>query len=156
MSDSILEFVAKTEKMAKEIKNLEQNGLRLAARIIKDSVRAEMATAGAANGRLRGVGKRGARIGVRDDIRGNTALVRATGPFHLLESDTKAHRIPKQRGARAKKRVVVIPGVGVRAYAQSPGTKGKHPWAKGVTAGIPLAGKADQIALTKSLGKVFG
>jgi hypothetical protein len=55
---------------------------------------------------------------------------------HLIESDTRPHRIPKQR-RRGKSRVIAIPGVGVRAYAQHPGTKGKHPWRKGTAKALP-------------------
>lgn len=155
MSDTVAQFVEKTVKMGGELQRLERNMVLVAAQTVKTSVQSQMAAAGVQNGKLRGVGKRGAKIGVRYDVAGAKALVRATGPFQLIERDTKAHRIPKVRGARARKRLVVIPGVGVRAWAQSPGTKGKHPWEKGVVAAIPIQHKAQQIALLQSLRKVF-
>jgi len=155
MADSITMFLAKTSKMEGELRNLERNTVKVAALAVKTSVTAQMAAAGVKDGKLRGIGKKGARVGVRYDITGKTALVRATGPFHLIERDTRAHRIPKQRGARARKRVVVIPGVGVRAYADHPGTKGKHPWAKGVAAAIPVQEKAQGVALGQALARAY-
>lgn len=155
MADSISTFLAKTAKMGTELQSLERRMVLVAAQTVKTSVQAQMQAAGVDNGRLRGVGKRGAKIGVRYDLAGDKALVRATGPFQLLERDTKAHRIPKVRGARARKRVVVIPGVGVRAFAESPGTKGKHPWAKGVAAALPIQQKAQGLALRAALVKAY-
>jgi hypothetical protein len=115
------------------------------AQIVKYSVQSQLAVA-APRGRLN-VGKRGARIGVRYDLVSDTAaVVRMTGPAHLIERDTQAHRIPREargRGRRQTRNVkhLYIPGVGVRMSAQHPGTKGKHPWAKGVTAAVPVVGK---------------
>lgn len=82
--------------------------------------------------RLSGVGKRGAKVGARFDQEAGRFVIQATGPLVLIERNTKAHRIPKQRGARARKRYAVIPGVGVRAYANHPGTRGKHTWERSV------------------------
>lgn len=156
MADSVATFLGKTAKMTGELQNLEHNAVQIAALAVKKSVQAQMVAAGVKDGKLRGVGKKGARIGVRYDFAGRrSALVRATGPFHLIESDTKPHREPKTRGARARKRVVVIPGVGVRAWANQPGTKGKHPWAKGVVAAIPIQEKAQGLALRAALIKAY-
>lgn len=101
---------------------------------------------------------RGAKLGVRYNMGtfdGNAkSLVFATGPFQLIERNTKAHAIPafvgqksKQKGTpRGKKgrtygpafggvrqggAPINIPGVGWRTIAFHPGTKGKFPWAKG-------------------------
>lgn len=157
MVDGLPTFLAKTAKMGVELQNLEHRTVQIAALAVKTSVLTQMQAAGVNNGKLRGVGKKGAKVGVRYDFGGrSTALVRATGPFQLIERDTKAHRIPKERGARARKRVVVIPGVGVRAWADHPGTKGKHPWAKGVVAAIPIQHKAQGLALTQTLRKAYG
>jgi len=146
MADSLLRFVEKTTKMAAELEAL----------TVKTSVLAQLTAAGVKDLKLRGVGKKGARIGVRYDYTGpSSALVRATGPFHLIESDTVGHRIPKVRGSRARRRVVVIPGVGVRAFANVKGTKGKHPWAKGVAVALPIQEKAHGLALVAALEKAY-
>lgn len=154
-ADNLLGFLAKTAKMEGELRNFERNMVVVTAKAVKTSVEAQMAAAGVQNGKLRGVGKKGQKIGVRYDIVGKAALVRATGPFHLIERDNKDHRTPKVRGARARKRVVVIPGVGVRAYANVKGSKGKHPWAKGVVVAVPAATKAGGVALAHSLVKAY-
>lgn len=90
--------------------------------------------------RLSGVGKNGAKLGVRYNVGtfdGQAkSLVYATGPFHLIERDTKKHRIPRERRSK-KRRLLSIPGIGVRAWANHPGTRGKHPWAKGVDDAMP-------------------
>lgn len=156
MADTVAQFLAKTAKMGTELGTLEHRMAEIAALAVKKSVQTQLQAAGVDNGRLRGVGKKGAKIGVRYDFGGRTtALVRATGPFHLIERTNKAHLIPKQRGARARKRIVVIPGVGVRAYANHPGSKGKHPWAKGVVAAIPVQQKAQGLALAAALRKAY-
>lgn len=156
MVDSLAGFVAKTNKMVGELGRLENTTVKIAALAVKTSVLTQLQVAGVKDGKLRGVGKRGAKVGVSFAVTGRTALVRATGPFPLIESDTKAHRIPRQRGPRARQRYVVIPGVGVRSFANHPGTKGKHPWEKGVLASAPVAAKAEQVALGVALHKAYG
>lgn len=82
--------------------------------------------------RLSGVGKRGARIGARFDMDGaGRVTVKATGPVQFLANPMSPHRIPRQR-SRGRRRVVVIPGVGVRAFANHPGTPGKDSWNRAV------------------------
>lgn len=157
MADTLSQFIHKTSRMGPELGQLERKMVLVAAQAVKTSVQAQMRVAGVQNDRLQGVGKKGARIGVRYDTTTDksSVVVRATGPFHLIESDTKAHQIPKQRGARARKRYVNIPGVGVRASANHPGTKGKHPWEKGVKAALPIQERAHGVALHQTLSGVY-
>jgi hypothetical protein len=58
-------------------------------------------------------------------VRGTTAVVRYTGPFHLVNNPTKAHRIEpgRRRGRKAKALNI---GGNPRAYAFHPGTRGKR------------------------------
>ncbi len=79
---------------------------------------------------LSGVGRRGARVGTRFDLSADRANVRATGPLHFVAHPMSPHRIPKVR-TRGRRRVAVIPGVGVRAHAMHPGTRGKDTWRAG-------------------------
>jgi hypothetical protein len=154
-ADSPLVAARKFEQLAKGMSGLQRETLRQAGLIVKRSVETQMAAAGASTGKLRGVGKRGGRIGVRSDATSaGSVLVRATGPFHLLESNTKPHRIPSERGGR-RRRVVVIPGIGVRSFVQHPGSRGKHPWSKGVVLATPLIDKANKLALQKTIGAIF-
>lgn len=62
-----------------------------------------------------------------------SALVKMTNrKAHLLDHDTKSHSI--QPKARRGRQALNIPGVGPRASAKHPGTKGKFMWEKGVAA----------------------
>lgn len=96
----------------------------------------------------------GAKWAVRYDVKGfnnPTSLLKVTGPFHLVESDTKAHQIYR-KGKRVKGRgssrinkaqalAEVFGGRGAysggslkltdgsyRKVVKHPGTKGKHIW----------------------------
>ena len=91
--------------------------------------------------RLSGVGKRGAKVGARFDIKGRDRVeLKATGPLHLVNGPTSPHRIPRERKTkRAKKRYAVIPGVGVRAYARHPGTRAKRTWTRAVPKALSAA-----------------
>lgn len=80
---------------------------------------------------------KGAKIGARYDISGETATIKATGPVPLLANPTKAHRIPKKAG-----KLIAIPGIGVRAFADHPGTRGKDSWNKGRDNAEPKVRKA--------------
>jgi hypothetical protein len=98
--------------------------------------------------RLSHVGKRGARVGARYDLRGDTADIKATGPVPLLANPIRPHRIP--RANRRRRGVIVIPGVGVRASANHPGTRGKDSWNKGRERAKPriktaVARKSDEV-----------
>lgn len=141
------QFAVKMYRTADGMSRAQRQITTQAAQAVKVSVQKKLVVA-APRGRLN-VGKRGQKVGVRYDLRSDAeAVVRMTGPAHLLERNTKAHRIPRERKTgRARKRYVVIPGVGVRAYANHPGTKGKHPFERGVE-----AGRRD---LDKVAGKIY-
>lgn len=61
-------------------------------------------------------------VKARFDVKPREVVIRYTGSAHLLNDPTKAHRV--QPRARGKKRAIVIPGVGPRANANHPGTRG--------------------------------
>lgn len=108
--------------------------------------------------RLSGVGKRGARLNVRYNISRfegiSKSKVFAVGPWQLIERDTRAHRIPRER-TRGRQRYAVIPNVGVRAYANHPGTKGKHPWDRGIDAAVPKVRRLLSDEAIEALRRVF-
>jgi hypothetical protein len=79
--------------------------------------------------RLSHVGRRGASVGARYDLRGDTVDIKATGPVPLIANPIGVHRIP--RANRRRRGVIAIPGIGVRASANHPGTRGKDTWNKG-------------------------
>lgn len=148
------QVAAKFGRLAAEYQDLPLAQVKESSLIVKTAVTK------LAPGRLRGVGKKGAKLGVRYNVgtyNGEAkSLVYVTGPWHLIERDTRAHIIPalkgqksSQRGAqratkgrmygpafggvKAKPQVIVI-GKNVRAMAFHPGTQGKHPFDKGVLA----------------------
>lgn len=109
--------------------------------------------------RLSGVGKKGAKLNVRYDIKGAknpTALVRATGPWPLIERDTKPHDIPKARGKRGQVRPLLIGDQWVEGPVHHPGTKGQHPFAKGVEKSLPLVHKIFEKQFSSTVRKSFG
>ena len=107
--------------------------------------------------RLRGVGTRGARLGVRYDVKGEqnpVAIVKAVGPWQLIENNTRAHDIkPKRR--RSPKKAILTPQ-GPRRSAHHPGTRGQHPFAKGVERATPAATLAFVKTVRADLVKQFG
>lgn len=131
------ELQGKLRRLAADFEDIDLAVVKEASQVTKEAVLRR------APARLSGVGKRGAKLGVRYNVAGAAgdakSLVFATGPFHLIERDTKKHRIPKERKTRkgGKRRYAVIPGVGPRAWAMHPGTKGQRPWAKGVNDAEP-------------------
>lgn len=155
-----------------------------AAQVVKGSVEAQMRGAVGADLRMSGVGRGGAKIGVRYDVKGSgnpTALLRATGPVQLVERDTSPHTIlPRSIGraqgrSKAARRAAkqdlysALFGSSVGAGAtplkigsdrfafrvSHPGTTGKHPFEKGVDRATPAAQKILARACTKSLAEVF-
>jgi hypothetical protein len=118
------------------------------AKVAKDAQLDVMRPDSGGDLRLSGVGRRGAAIGARYDLRGDTADIKATGPLPLIANPIKAHRIPKARGRRRK--VLAIPGIGVRASAMHPGTKGKDTWNRGRERATPriktaVSRKSDEV-----------
>lgn len=135
------QFGKKMSALAVSVATTQRRVTIAAAQTVKTATTASIRTV-APRGRLN-VGKRGARVGVRYKLeRDDKAVVAAFGPVQLIESDTQAHRIPKElvgrgRNRRRNTKRIFIPGVGVRASANHPGTRGQHPWEKGVAAARP-------------------
>lgn len=155
------------------LRKAQRKGIEAASLIIKRAVEANLPD----TKKLSGVGKKGVKIGVRYDVKEyaghDTSLVRAFGPVHLIESDTHPHQIPKKLGSgssrkpskttSARVKVVVIPGfasagsgAGVFARVQHPGTRGQHPWAKGMEEALPQIDGVFQAAVSDALVKTFG
>lgn len=74
-------------------------------------------------------------------------MVKATGPMHLIERDTRPHLIvPKStgRGANRKRRsgAIRLADGSFRGAVRHPGTKGQHPFEKGIDDARPKVLKA--------------
>lgn len=161
MTDTPAQFQAKIARFALTLPTQLRAGTEQTALAVTTILRAEIAAASGGDSRLSGVGKRGVRVGARYDIKGftnPTALIRATGPLHLLTWDTKPHLIPRQRGSvKRRRRILFAEGYGhpVRGPIEHPGTKGKHPWEHGLTKARPIAPAAYRRAVRTSLAKTF-
>lgn len=101
--------------------------------------------------RLSGVGKKGAKVGVRYTVRGYqnpVGIIQYTGPVHLANSGTRPHQIlPRSRQTTAKgnrrrgsaKALSPAGNPWAAASADHPGTKGKK-----------FAEKAEPIVIAQS------
>ena len=168
-SKSFAELAGKMERAARSIETKSDDAIvQKEALAATTAVRKRISQA-APGGTLRAGGKkkdgaRSARVGARfDKLNGDQAgaIVRAQGPVHLIERDTSAHWIPRQLGGtithtasgrrRSKasvvrrkanvNKVLVIGGNVVQGPIRHPGTKGKHPFKRGVKDFMPSAGR---------------
>ncbi len=142
MTLDVKEVAARMNKVADATKK----GTR--ATVVAAAMKSKVIISSGAPARLRNVGKSGGKLGVRYTISGGdlnpSAKLRATGPWPIIESDIGPHRIgPKKRrgGARSGRGGGVSTPGGVFRSVHHPGTKGKHPWAKGVEKAEPVAAK---------------
>lgn len=110
------------------------------------------------------------KVKARYDILGArqaTALVRYTGPAHLLNNPTKAHSIVSRKNRRSRKwRGSRDSGVGLKgavlvngqpyAHADHPGTKGKHFFERAVPVASRVAPKVyERTGFTEPLRRIF-
>lgn len=106
---------------------------------------------------------------------GARARISAQGPMQLIERDTAPHYEPRAsqksllrykvskktgavsvvrragRGRGRQGRPLLIPGVGFRTRALHPGTRGKHPFSKGLAKARPVVGRTILTEVTKGL-----
>lgn len=159
------QFVAKLATLEARMNANVASSVGEAALVIKKGVQSRLVDAIGADRRMSGVGKRGARVNVRYDVKGTvnpTALLRMTGPAHLIERNTSPHTITARArtttmsGRRRRGASALSLGNGrFAASVKHPGTKGKQPFERGVNAAAPSAQKILANAVTKSLAEVF-
>ena len=177
-STSSAQLVGKIRRFGTEFESLNAASVAAAAQAVKDVTEPKVRRATGGDGRLSGVGRNGARIGVRYDVKGTvnaTALVKATGPAHLVESDTKPHVVASRYGPKRTRRarssmvaagktvgagwdrraVISFGGVTVRYAVESGGSKGRHPYRDGFAAGSKMAPKAYASRQRQAFVKVF-
>lgn len=153
MTTTLLGFAQRMAHAPEVLKATEKDMVRAAALAVTLAERESVSSATHGSNRLSGVGRKGAKLNVGFDLKGSTALVRARGPLHLIESDNKAHVIVPRR--RRGRRALAGNGFGPVASVNHPGTSGKHPWAKGLATGIPAAEKAARTVGQVGVGKAF-
>lgn len=153
---TMMDFAADCARFPGELQKAQARGVQRSALHVTRSVRDEI-RAVTGDMRLSGVGLRGARVGARYDIKGTvnpTALIRATGPLHLIERDTRPHEI-KRRKRRGKKALRLADGRFVSGAVQHPGTRGKRPFAKGVDATKESAPRVFDAEIQRAMREVF-
>lgn len=158
MASTVPQFLDKIDRVTREI-----GSNRPAVQATALAAKTIFITEAAKKGVGRGVGKTvvSKRVSASYDLKGGEqdakAIVRYTGPAHLVNNPTKAHVIRPRKfvgtrgsGARAMKGAallsifgvdahsagrggIVLPGVGVRRFANHPGTRGLRFAQKAVT-----------------------
>ena len=136
MSSSVDDLADRLVPGGREITRANRVGVEKACLAGKNVMLSAMVASLGSN-RLSGVGKNGARVGVRYDVRGYqnpVGIIRYTGPAHLVNSGTRPHKIePRSRqttaaGNRRRGSAKALSPAGnpwAAASADHPGTKGK-------------------------------
>lgn len=124
---------------------------------------------------LRNVGKAGADLNVRVFVTGSpmnaVGRVLGTGPWQIIEYDTKPHPIPRLKGSRSRRtgftrqfgpafggvneKRLRMPDGSVRRQVFHPGTSGQLPFHKGAAIARPLIPKVYQFALASEMTAIF-
>lgn len=153
---TMLDFAASCAATPDALQKAQLKGVRKAALFVTKTIRLEIRNATGGDSRLSGVGKNGARVGARYDVKGKvnpTAIINATGQLHFIEHDMKPHDItPKKRSG---KKAVRTP-YGAYRKVQHPGTKAKRPFAKGVQKAAPKTTDIFNEEIVKAMAKLYG
>jgi hypothetical protein len=110
-------------------------------------------SAGLSSMRLRGVGRRGAKVNVGFDIKGfqdPTAIVQWRGPAQLVNNPTAPHEI----SPRGRHKALKLPD-GFATTVEHPGTHGKKFFEKGVDVTRAQAGQIAKREYHRSLAAHF-
>jgi hypothetical protein len=168
--DHAAAFAARIAALPAVLVEATPRAVRASGDVLATRVRSNIAQATGGDSRLSRVRSgRGAAIAVDVDVVGAgsraSARVTPTGPIMLVEEDTSPHRSPfTYRGAgysmanrrRAGRRgFLFIPGIGFRAAARHPGTKGKHPTREAFTQAGDDAGRAGSLEFTRAVARHF-
>jgi hypothetical protein len=127
-SSSAAEFSAKIHKFAGEVAKIPRDTAYSNAKLGKATMTAAVQSM-APGGRLRGVGKKGARVGAGYNVYGDGIVqISVRGPVWLVNDPTSAHDIaPKKRRGKG---ALYAPGYDhpYRGAVHVSGTSGKHRW----------------------------
>lgn len=155
MAQNDLSYVVRmATRLPTELRVAQVRGVTGVASHVSRGIRTEVRSATGGNMRLSGANN--ARIGIKwtRDLGGaNPSItISPTGPIMLIEEDTPPHVIrPRKRGGKKALKF----GNQFAAGTLHPGTKGKHPWRKGVAKSAPGSGvvydKAVQDAIRRAM-----
>ena len=105
MVDSVADLAKGLSKAATAIGTSQTAAVSSGALKAKRAIEGTRDKATGGDGRLSGVGRRGAKLGVRYDVKDGakpTAVVKATGPWQLIERDTKSAGVIRPKGRRRR------------------------------------------------------
>lgn len=137
----------KAEKLATGFEALPTTVVRAMAAVVKRSVDEQIGK-DAPRRRVAG-GRVGVTVVATKIGHDGTALVKATGPLHLLANPTAEHQ------ERARRKRALRTPYGPRYSVEHPGTKGKDTWHKGVDKARPLVSEAADAAVARAIGKAL-
>jgi hypothetical protein len=181
MPDDAAALAAKLAALPAALVEATPRAVRAGGAVLETRVRANVAGATGGDMRLSRVRSgRGARISVDTAVVGAgsraQARVTPTGPIMLVEEDTNPHRQPFQygtgrryamagelmangmrarRGRAGRRGFLFIPGVGFRAHARHPGTRGKHPVRDAFVQSGNDAGRAGVLVFQQAVRQVL-
>ena len=165
MADNVGDLTAAFAKAAIAVGAAQTAAIGRAALTSKRTIEGTRDRATGGDGRLSGVGKRGAKLGVRYDLKDGprpSAVVRATGPWQLIERDTKSAGVIRPRRNRQGRRrrssgpqALASGGFGPFSKIVDKGTTGKHPFEKGAKKAAPQATKQMRATVTKAVARSF-
>jgi len=159
---SLEEFRAEFDQWRDAIDKANRAAVSKSALEVTRIIRANISAATHGTNRLSGVGRGGARVGARYDLKGTvnpTALIRATGPVHLLERGRRGGYLiePRRRGrgGRGRRRALYFDGI-YATHARPGPVAGTRPFGRGVDAGIPKAAQTFQDVHAATMRRHFG
>lgn len=154
------------DQLADTAKRMQTRGEQAAARAMQAAVAANL---GGNPIVMRGVGKFGARVGVRVSTLGgqmsgpgfiaaggSTVVVRMTGPAHLLERDTNRHPVGTGALGDAHGHRMRMPdGRWVTGPFTAGGSEGKYPFRRGVEEARPVLARVLQAEVNAAARSIF-
>jgi hypothetical protein len=158
MALSPADAAKKMRQTADALREAKRDAVKAAALSATTIIRAEIKQA-APSGRLT---PRQVRVGAGYQVYGTDAApyaeIRPRGPIGLIEGDIKAHDIRPRSRRKPKagsKRTALAIGGNFRAVVRHPGTKGKHPWEKGVGRALKVSGVQMSEVASRRMLKVW-
>lgn len=157
-----------------------RKGVEKAALVATTAARASIAAGSGGDSRMSNVGRSGgAKVGARYDVKGAqnpTALVRATGPLHLLDNPTAPHQITPRSLRKGRSRAskgafynALFGGgsgfgtakplstpYGPRYRVQHPGTKGKRTFWRAIDNVKPLIPITFRTEMVREMRRYYG
>jgi len=110
---------------------------------------------------LHGVNRKkgGAKLGVITKVSGSgsstNALIKATGPWHLIERDTAKHQVGAKLNSEGDYPVLHWGGIWATGPFMAGGSHGRHPWRIGTKHAQPKVAKLYEKEVGGAIRKAF-